>query len=477
MLTINDLINIPTEKFKSVFESLNSISEGRQITDEEDIELRAQIKAFNNAMNKASKGHLVSPEFLPTIEAFEKAEFSLAKLPDYISSSLTKTYNDFCELKDEELPVGTKATVNLYCNIYNLFTNNVLCNVIRRFKASKTFKNDAKLKSMVEGAESFQCYMAEHSEESIFNLTPVITALNTTTTTISNLNTIFGILAIVLTFIIVAVMFLTIAAACYIGELTRNVNLLTAIVSGKSIEKKPTKKAIIKKSAIDMDEKIPATTKVFLFKPTGVMYSFMDTVVFKNFKIVDKIITAIDNHKAKSKESYDNNEQSLEVVIAGITIALGTPVFLLAIALALPLLLTIMRSAAYYIGHFRLKAHEFFKDQYEWVNINIEELIEKRDDPNTPEIERKRIDAIIAKQKVWSERLLKWSEKMYKTQLEAGNSARSELRVDESKLPQYERESKEEKEINKQNPLPQEQPEDPIETPTPTPQNKPIALF
>lgn len=155
MLTINDLINIPTEKFKSVFESLNSISEGRQITDEEDIELRAQIKAFNNAMNKASKGHLVSPEFLPTVEAFEKAEFSLAKLPDHISSSLTKTYNDFCELKDEELPVGTKATVNLYCNIYNLFTNNVLCNVIRRFKASKTFKNDAKLKSMVEGAESF----------------------------------------------------------------------------------------------------------------------------------------------------------------------------------------------------------------------------------------------------------------------------------------------------------------------------------
>lgn len=476
MLTINDLINIPTEKFKSVFESLNSISEGRQITDEEDIELRTQIKAFNNAMNKASKGHLVSPEFLPTIEVFEKAEFSLAKLPAHISSSLTRAYNDFCELKDEELPVGTKATVNLYCNIYNLFTNNVLTNVIRRFKASKTFKNDAKLKSMVEGAESFQCYMAEHSEESIFGFTPVITALNTTTSTISKLNSVFGILTIVLSFIIISVVFLTIVAACYIGELTKNVNLLTAIAAGKPIEKKPTKKAIIKKSAVDMDEKFPATTKAFLFKPTGVMYSFMDTIVFKNFKIIDKIITAIDNHKAKSKENLDN-EQSLEVVIAGITIALGSKAFLLAIGLALPLLLTIMRSAAYYIGHFRLKAHEFFKDQYEWVNINIEELIEKRDDPNTPEIERKRIDAIISKQKVWSERLLKWSEKMYKTQLEAGNNARSELRMDESKLPQYERESKEEKEINKQNPLPQEQPEDPIETPTPTPQNKPIVLF
>ena len=87
-----DLLNTPSEKYDAMLNSMATVTPGRGITDEEDIQFRAQSKAMKNALIKMSKNRFVSPEMKPVVQMFEKANYDLTKLPMEVQGQFADTY-------------------------------------------------------------------------------------------------------------------------------------------------------------------------------------------------------------------------------------------------------------------------------------------------------------------------------------------------------------------------------------------------
>src|SRR5574344_166399 len=444
------LIIIPIDKFKSMFNSLNSVNSGRQLTDKEDIEPRAEVKAFNSDLYKTSKGHVVSPELMPSVKEFEKANYDINKLPSKMKNSLVSTYNDFNQVIAEDPTKYKDTTAELYCSIYELFSSNAIAKAVNRAKKSKVYNQVAASSEMLKGTENWEDYLSSHAQsEEVGLLSGVTAGISATTTAITGISGMLHVLTVLLVFISAAIIVLCVVSTCYNIQLGRNIELLSEQNNVKNMGASKAHELRVKTSMNDMENNIPVISKTLFFKPMIVIKSFISKFFVEKYDDYDKELTRIDNYK--SKESLENTDQSQEVAVEAIGAAVTKWFLPVVIALSLPLILKLLRSVMYFIGRLRLKMHDFFEEQSEWVDINVEELIAKRDDPSTSKSEKERLNKIIERQMAWGKNLKSASEKIYKVQTEAGNDARTELRNDDNK--NWEKEVRNEKDANKTLPV------------------------
>lgn len=477
-----DLLNIPSEKYDAMLNSLATITPGRNITDEEDIQFRAQSKAMKNALIKTSKNRFVSPEMKPVVQMFEKANYDLTKLPMEVQGQFADTYQKIQSVVAKNPSKYKNSTAELYCTIYEMFANNNLSKLYKRVKSSSLFNEVEVSREALKGIENWEYYASSRLSQSEEWIGAGISAtVSGIATTVGSVNVMLHTLNTILIFLISALIVLCIISATFTIRLTQ---ILEKLSNGEKIKKvgpKKSKEESVEEAVVGLNETTPIMTKTFLYKPVALVGKFVNNLSTKMYSAFDKTLTNIENNK-KSKEGYDP-EQSTEFIILP---QVATKLVIVIIVLALPAVMGYIRSMLYYVGHLRLKMSEFFKEQAEWTEIHIEELIAKRDNPATSPIEKERLTKVIEKQKNWAARLTGWGEKLYKSQDEAGSEARSEIRIDDSK--DYEQQARNEKKANK---TLSDNPEETIpddnwdklpdpnqkETPKNNEPNKPIVLF
>ena len=432
-----DLLNIPSEKYDAMLNSIDTITPGRGITDEEDIQFRAQSKAMKNALIKTSKNRFVSPEMKPVVQMFEKANYDLTKLPMEVQGQFADTYQKIQSIVAKNPSKYKNSTAELYCTIYEMFANNNLSKLYKRVKSSSLFNEVEVSREALKGIENWEYYASSRLSQSEEWIGSGISAtVSGIATTVGSVNVILHTLNIILIFLISALIVLCIISATFTIRLTQ---ILEKLSNGEKIKKVGPKKAkeeSVEEAVVGLNETTPIMTKTFLYKPVASVGKFVNNLSTKMYASFDKTLTNIENNK-KSKEGYDP-EQSTEF---------SKELIIVCIICLLPAILARLRSMLYYVGHLRLKMSEFFKEQAEWTEIHIEELIAKRDNPATSPIEKERLTKVIKKQKDWADRLTGWGEKLYKSQDEAGSEARSEIRIDDSK--DYEQQARNEKKANK----------------------------
>ena len=439
-----DLLNTPSEKYDAMFNSLATITPGRGITDEEDIQFRAQSKAMKNALIKMSKNRFVSPEMKPVVQMFEKANYDLTKLPMEIQGQFADTYQKIQSVVVKNPSKYKNSTAELYCTIYEMFANNNLSKLYKRVKSSSLFNEVEISREALKGIENWEYYASSRLAQSEEWIGSSISAtVSGIATTVGSVNVMLHTLNMILIFLISALIVLCIISATFNIRLAQ---ILEKLSNGEKIKKVGPKKAkeeSIEEAVVGLNESTSVMTKTFLYKPVASVGKFINILSTKMYSSFDKTLTNIENNK-KSKEDY-NPEQSTEFI--PIPSQVPTSLVIVVIVCALPIVMCFIRSMVYYVGHLRLKMSEFFKEQAEWTEIHIEELIAKRDNPATSPIEKERLTKVIEKQKDWAIRLTSWGEKLYKSQDEAGSEARSEIRIDDSK--DYEQQARNEKRANK----------------------------
>lgn len=439
-----DLLNIPSEKYDEMLNSLATITPGRGITDEEDIQFRAQSKAMKNALIKTSKNRFVSPEMKPVVQMFEKANYDLTKLPMEVQGQFADTYQKIQSIVAKNPSKYKNTPAELYCTIYEMFANNNLSKLYKRVKSSSLFNEVEVSREALKGIENWEYYAGSRLAQSEEWIGAGISAtVSGIATTVGSVNVMLHTLNIILIFLISALIVLCIISATFNIRLAQ---ILEKLSNGEKIKKVGPKKAkeeSVEEAVVGLNETTPIMTKTFLYKPVASVGKFVNNLSTKMYSSFDKTLTNIENNK-KSKESYDP-EQSTEFI--PLPPQVTKTLIIVGIILVLPAVMGFIRSMLYYVGHLRLKMSEFFKEQAEWTEIHIEELIAKRDDPTTSPIEKERLTKVIEKQKDWAARLTGWGEKLYKSQDEAGSEARSEIRIDDSK--DYEQQARNEKRANK----------------------------
>ena len=478
-----DLLNTPSEKYDEMLNSLATITPGRGITDEEDIQFRAQSKAMKNALIKMSKNRFVSPEIKPVVQMFEKANYDLTKLPMEVQGQFADTYQKIHSIVAKNPSKYKNSTAELYCTIYEMFANNNLSKLYKRVKSSSLFNEVEISREALKGIENWEYYAGSRLAQSEEWIGSGISAtVSGIATTVGSVNLMLHTLNTILIFLISALIVLCIISATFNIYLAQ---ILEKLSNGEKIKKVGPKKAkeeSVEEAVVGLNESTSVMTKTFLYKPVASVGKFINILSTNMYSSFDKTLTNIENNK-KSKEDY-NPEQSTEFI--PIPPQVTTSFVITLIIIALRIVLPYLRSMLYYVGHLRLKMSEFFKEQAEWTEIHIEELIAKRDNLATSPIEKERLTKVIEKQKDWAARLTGWGEKLYKSQDEAGSEARSEIRIDDSK--DYEQQARNEKRANK---TLSDNPEETIpddnwdklpdpnqkETPKNNEPNKPIVLF
>lgn len=432
-----DLLNIPSEKYDAMLNSIATITPGRGITDEEDIQFRAQSKAMKNALIKTSKNRFVSPEMKPVVQMFEKANYDLTKLPMEVQGQFADTYQKIQSVVAKNPSKYKNTPAELYCTIYEMFASNNLSKMYKRVKSSSLFNEVEVSREALKGIENWECYAGSRLAQSEEWIGSGISAtVSGIATTVGSVNLMLHTLNTILIFLISALIVLCIISATFNIRLTQIIEKLSNGEKIKKVGPKKAKEESVEEAVVGLNESTSVMTKTFLYKPVASVGKVVNNLSTKMYAAFDKTLTNIENKK-KSKEGY-NPEQSTEVDAVFMTVI---------VVCVLPLVLPLLRSMLYFVSHLRLKMSEFFKEQAEWTEIHIEELIAKRDNPSTSPIEKERLTKVIDKQKDWAARLTGWGEKLYKSQDEAGSEARSEIRIDDSK--DYEQQARNERRANK----------------------------
>lgn len=463
-MTSSKLLNIPIEKFEDLFEQSRHLTPGASISYEDEIDYRAEVKAFDYCLKKTGRNHFVSPECKPMVLEFEKVNYDISKLPANMRDNFARTYADFKNAYSNDPSKYKNSSVELYCNIYEMFNNNAISRLMTRVKKSKHFKENAFAREGLKGIESFEYYLADNVQSEELFGTIAKTAASATTL-LASLNSSIHILSIILIFVAAAICILCLVNMAYNIQLAKNIEILTKRSTTDGYSQAA---ALRIQTSIDgMEASHPMISKVMFFKPMSVVQRFVDKNFVKNFDKFDSNLTALD----KSKESLENNEQSTESVLFGFIIGFGA-------IMTIPIVLGFIRHIVYYINHTKLRIHLYFKEMGDWTASNVDKLIEKSLDENTSKEEKERLEKIIEKQKVWAVKLYSWADKLYKAQTEAGNETRSQIRDDESK--DFDKQAADEKGANKtttgdtsdSTETSEEKPEE-----TPKPSSGPVAIF
>lgn len=431
-------------------ETNSSASNSKRWSKAEEIEIQSQFAAFQYSIEKSSMGHIVPPEFKGMVSMFEKADYDVEKLPAKEKALFKETYEDFKFAMSEDPSYFKNSSVSAYCGLYEFFSGQAFKNIYSKMKKSKAV-NKAQVSRealTIDGLEGLlndnynnlndAFFSSEGIKEIFSSVRSVKATWSQTPGVIYDTKNILTVLLIMIIAVTISLITMIIINSSYKIEMSKLLAELTAReIEAEGGAEKTRKKKVVEASK-NVEEKTPVATKKFLIKPVTVVTNGLQKIFGTHGKDVERMIDKAD----KSREDWDNRDLSEENLIdvaktiiapVGEVVSKNKELFwtVAIITIVITVILPLLRGSLYFIKSLNLKISNFFKDQHEWTNANVEQLIEKAEDPTTSESEKTRLNKIIEKQKTWSKNLASWSNIFYKGQVEAGNDARDSVREEE----------------------------------------------
>lgn len=447
--------SVTDDEIGRLVEVFSEVPDSKVFSSDEEKDIRKSWLSFGTTLTNCSKGRIIPVELKPFVKSFEKADYDITKLPKEFKIGLDKTYNDFRSV------AGTKeykkSAPELYCKIYEFFSN---ANVTKFFKR---VKSDPISKKNSIGLESFEMESVENliyengleiqsiespiSLAKTMGLVPSIKdAVIGATTTVANMNNLLNVLMLLLIACSVLVTVLIIVHMKY----TATLNQVVLENSEKNIILD--KKSAVTNSISIMNDETGPLVKNIVIRPALHVESICRNITTKSYDFFDKALKAVKNIKSKEDiDGYENTDgKSEEGVIdtlvgksvaatgaklggglaaVGAFVGAHSAIFITAAVIAsVVLLITCIKPLIYYVYRLKLRVSTFFKDQAEMLEVNFDNIKDKINDPRTSPSEKTRLEGILAKQKTIAQKLAAYSKSLYGDSNIAAMDARDDIR-------------------------------------------------
>lgn len=432
------------DQLSDSMDKILDLPESKTLSKDEQREIPSSVASLSHTLGKTSKSGIVPASFKAISRNFEKAGYDINKMPKEYVESFKRTYDDLSVVVKENPGYFKNKASKAYCDAYELMTGAKFKTFVNKMKSSKTVKkamnSTESLNDDPLSMESLQIAVSDlcrdtniESKEFLGEgllakiLTPVASELTSFTSSIGTLSIVIIVAIIIISILIICI--------CLVSSMyqQRVVEAIEVICENKD---KANASNIMNKFEIAkaMEDKIPPATNIYLIKPMTITTKYMNKLTEpKQFIKFSKSLDEADKIDS-SKEDLNQSEESA-VGIASVVAATASvhPIIIGAsIVAGLLLIIPMVRSASYWLRHFTFDVSNLLKDQNELIVNNVEVLIVKRNDPNTPQSEKDRLDRIIERQSNIAKTLLNLSDKFYKNELVANVEAECELKQDDT---------------------------------------------
>jgi hypothetical protein len=450
--------SVTDEEIGRLVEVFSEVPDSKVFSSDEEKDIRKSWLSLGTTLTNCAKGRMIPVEFKPFVKSFEKADYDITKLPKELKLGLDKTYNDFKSV------AGTneynKAAPELYCKIYEFFSN---ANVTKFFKR---VKSDPIAKKNSIGLESFDMESVENllyengleiqsiespiSLAKTMGLIPSIKgAVMGATTTVANVNNLLNVIMLLLIACTILITVLIIVHMKY--EATLNKVVLENSEKNIMLDKKSS----VTSSINIMNDETGPLVKNLVIRPALHVESICRNITTKSYDFFDKALKNVKNLKSKEDIDEINESENVEdkseegvidslvgkgIVAAGAKIGSGfaavgafvgahSAIFITAAVIAsVVLLITCIKPLIYYVYRLKLRVSTFFKDQAEMLEVNFDNIRDKINDPRTSPSEKTRLEGILAKQKTIAQKLAAYSKALYGDSNIAAMDARDDIR-------------------------------------------------
>lgn len=430
-ITNESIIKASNDQIMKMVKDTERLANNKELNPKELRESQEQILSFGKMLHKCGNGHIVPPELKPIVKDFETHGMDIKKIKPSLRNDFAMVYSDL-RLACMEHPGDLKnSPAETYCRLYEFFNKDINIDFMQKLKQSKFLKKEMGTEDL--GIDSVESWLAEERSEEIFGIKGAVTAatgaiggLSASTSFVS------AVLVVSLILITTFLIILCVITMQYKSELTK---ILTKLSELEVKEKgaKGARKAAAFTAATEMSANMGPLAKQMLYKPINGAITTAENMVSKSRTWFDKTLKDADAKRGIfAKESIDQSEEGVFGVvgatIAGTAGAINfTPII---VVVSVILLIIMIKPIVYSIYRWKLKCREFFDDEADMVNLNIEELEEMKLKAPT-EAEKKRIQKIIDKQKKVAANLAAMANFFYKTQNNAVLDARDDTRDDD----------------------------------------------
>ena len=485
----SEVLKLNDEQFEKQLDLFDSIPKSKVLSKSEEFELRKSIIEYQYTLNKCADGRIVSAELQPIVNEFEAADYNIDNLRPAVKNSLQSTYEELKFAIESDPKSFKNTTAKLYCELYEMFKMNKASEAMKRMKNTKFFKSN-KLSKESFSVESLEAFIAENgsvkSTEGFLDnfFTKLLHKSQVPAASISIQATML-LVSVLLLLTTIAVITLCVINAQYKAELVRILDKL----SDEEIKNKGSLKCRqdnVKAAALNMEANTPAITKQTLIKAAKYSIRQINGFAKADYSELDKSVEEFNDYcndiVVQSKEGVSDKvleftkplyQKFIEFVTKWKTGIIAIGMIIGFIKVGIPLI----RAAIYHFKSWRIKMSNFFEEQTDLTNANVEYLVEQRDDPSTSPMEKERLNKVIQRQRVWIKNMTAWANLFYKSEIDAGSDTMYEIRQDErvnfdeiaSKQEQEESDS-----IDELNNVGTTVEEPNVEQ---TPSNKPVVLF
>ena len=439
------LLNQNTSELVKTMDNISNIPDSKTLNKGDIKEYIANLSSLSHTLTKCSRSGMIPPELKDISNSFEKSGYDINKMPSHISSSLKRTYEGLSKAYSENPGYFKDSATKGYIDAYELFTGVKFRNFVNKMKASKAFEKVSKSKESLNYNSSIESLDAYISDLSLYYdknvksneflgegmlakiVAPIATEFTGMTASISTLSSIVIIALVVISILIICM--------CILSTMfqQRVVEAIEELATSKSTNPK----IDMTKVALKMEESIPSATNKFMVKPMICCTKFMNKFTEpKNVDNVEKSIKVMDKYKNSKEDLSQSQELVGSAALVGTLSKLfafgaGNPILIsLSIIILAVSIICLIRGVIYWINHFRFKVGELLLEQDSMIKVNIDQLIAKVNDPNTPEPEKERLRKVISRQENIAKGLRKMSDVLYKECTKANTDAYDEINQD-----------------------------------------------
>ena len=430
-ITNESIIKASNDQIMKMVKDTERLANNKELNPKELRESQEQILSFGKMLHKCGNGHIVPPELKPVVKDFETHGMDIKKIKPSLRNDFAMAYSDLKAACTEHPGDLKNSPAETYCKLYEFFNKDANIEFMQKLKQSKFLKKEMGTEDL--GIDSMESWLAEERSEEIFGIkgavaaaTGAIGGLSASTSFVSAVLVVS--LILVTTFLII----LCVLTMQYKSELTK----VLAKLSEQEVKEKGAKgarKAAAFTAATQMSANMGPLAKQMLYKPVNGAVSTAENMITKSKSWFDKTLKDAEAKRGIfAKESVDQSEEgvfgTVGATIAGVAGGISfTPIIVI---VSVILLIIMIKPIVYSIYRWKLKCREFFDDEADMVNLNIEELEEMKLKAPT-EAEKQRIQKIIDKQKKVAANLAAMANFFYKTQNNAALDARDDTRDDD----------------------------------------------
>lgn len=439
----SEVLKLNDDQFEKQLDLFDAIPKSKVLSKSEEFELRKSIIEYQYTLNKCADGRIVSAELQPIVNEFEAAEYNIDNLRPAVKNSLQTTYEELKFAIESDPKSFKNTTAKLYCELYEMFKMNKASEAMKRMKNTKFFKSN-KLSKESFSVESLEAFIAENGSvnstegfvENFF--TKLLHKSQIPAASISLQGTML-LVSILLLLTTIAVITLCVINAQYKAELVRILDKL----SDEEIKNKGSLKCRqdnVKAAALNMEANTPAITKQTLIKASKYSIRQINGFAKADYSELDKSVEEFNDYcndiVAQSKEGVSDKIVEFTKPLYGKFIEFVTKwkTGIIAIGMIIGFIkvgIPLIRAAIYHFKSWRIKMSNFFEEQTDLTNANVEYLVEQRDDPSTSPMEKERLNKVIQRQRVWIKNMTAWANLFYKSEVDAGSDTMYEIRQDE----------------------------------------------